>query len=188
MTAGRPLSYQQLIALFDTSEKPTLAEVKQAIAQLQTECEGRGIELRPAGQGFRYQSRQSMVPWLSKLWETKPRSYSRAFLETLAIIVYYQPVTRGDIESVRGVSVSPSIIRNLLEQEWITMAGRKEIPGRPELFATTNKFLESFNLTSLKDLTPIDELMEEFDKANPPSSFPITSSQVIPSVTEHSIN
>jgi segregation and condensation protein B len=133
---------------------------------LQAECEGRGIELVEVASGWRYQVRARFADWVNRLFDEKPQRYSRALLETLAIIAYRQPITRAEIEDIRGVSVSAGIIKTLQEREWVRVVGNREVPGRPELLATTRQFLDYFNLKSLSDLPPLSEI-KDFDKMNP---------------------
>lgn len=174
LTAGQPLNLNQIAAVFDETERPTPSEIGNALKQLGESCEGRGIELSEVASGFRLQIRESYMSWVSRLWEDRPQRYSRALLETLALIAYRQPITRGDIEDVRGVSVSTNIIRTLQEREWIRVVGHRDVPGKPALFGTTKAFLDYFNLTSLDDLPTLAEIKDlgslepelEFDSAN----------------------
>jgi len=165
LTSEVPVTINQIQSLFAQDEKPSVRDIRQALEQLSDQCEGRAVELKQIGQGYRYQSREAYSAWLQKLSEIRPRRYSRALMETLSIIAFRQPVTRGDIESVRGVSVSTEIMRTLLTNEWIEQAGYKEVPGRPALFVTTAKFLEYFNLQSLQDLPALDLLERQAAKA-----------------------
>lgn len=162
MAADTALSVDRLSHLFELDEaRPTKEQIRNAVTRLQQECAGRGIELKRVAGGYRYQTRSSVQPWVARLWQEKPPRYSRALLETLALIVYRQPVTRGEIEDVRGVSVSSSIIRTLLEREWIRVIGHKEVPGRPALYGSTKEFLDHFNLKSLDELPSITALTEQ---------------------------
>lgn len=151
-----PLSVKRLQELInlelDETAQLSLAELSQALEALSQSYEGRAIELKEIASGFCFQVRPSYANWMARLWEEKPPRFSRAFLETLALIAYRQPVTRAEIEEIRGVSVSPTIMKNLLEREWIQVVGHKEVPGRPAIFATTHAFLDHFNLKSLEDL------------------------------------
>ena len=147
-----PLTVDRLRALFPEDACPTTAEIKADLQTLAASYEGRGVELVEVATGYRFQAQQQWSPWLSRLWEKKPPRYSRALLETLALIVYRQPITRAEIEDVRGVVVSSTIIRSLLDREWIKEAGYRDTPGKPALFATTKQFLDDFNVTSLADL------------------------------------
>lgn len=160
LAAAKPLTEEQLLNLFEEEEKPSLAVLREALQALQHACETRGIELKEVASGYRFQIKQKWAPWVSKLWDEKPQKYSRALLETLALIAYRQPVTRGEIEDIRGVAVSTSIFKTLLEdREWIRMVGHKEVPGRPALFATTKGFLDYFGLKSLQELPSLPEIM-----------------------------
>lgn len=151
-----PLSVKRLQELInlemEEAAQLSLAELSQALEALSQRYEGRAIELKEIASGFCFQVRPSYANWMARLWEEKPPRFSRAFLETLALIAYRQPVTRAEIEEIRGVSVSPTIMKNLLEREWIQVVGHKEVPGRPAIFATTTAFLDHFNLKSLEDL------------------------------------
>jgi segregation and condensation protein B len=160
LAAGRPLSVEQLLAMFAEYEKPERSELQDAISALQADYESRGIELLQVGSGYRIQVRDTMQPWIAHLWEEKPSRYSRALLETLALIAYRQPVTRGEIEEVRGVSVSTTIIKTLLEREWVHVVGHREVPGRPAMYGTTKKFLDYFSLKNLNELPSLAELRD----------------------------
>ena len=156
-----PVSIQRMLRLFAPGELPEAnprQAVKSALAEIEYELEGHGYRLRQVASGYRFQVRQELSPWISRLWEEKPPRYSRALLETLALIAYRQPVTRGDIEQVRGVSVSPNIMRTLLERGWIRSVGHREVPGRPALYGTTNAFLDYFDLANLEELPPLSEI------------------------------
>lgn len=170
LTAGQPLNLNQIAAVFEDDERPTPAEIGQALRHLETACEDRGIELKEVSSGFRLQVRESFMGWVSKLWEERPQKYSRALLETLALIAYRQPITRGDIEEVRGVSVSSNIIRTLQEREWIRVVGHRDVPGKPALFGTTKAFLDYFNLSSLDDLPTLAEI-KDLDNLEPELEF-----------------
>jgi len=160
LASGGPLTVDQLRALFGDQDGPDKKEIRAAILALQEDCEGRGIELREVASGFRMQVRESMSQWLTKLWEERPPRYSRALMETLAIIAYRQPVTRGDIEEIRGVSVTTNIIRTLLERNWIKVVGHRDVPGKPAMFGSTREFLDYFSLKKLDDLPPLAELAQ----------------------------
>ena len=160
LAAGRPLSLDQLLALFDEQDKPERNDIREAVSALQADYESRGIDLVQVGSGYRIQVRETMQPWVSRLWEEKPARYSRALLETLALIAYRQPVTRGEIEEVRGVSVSTTIIKTLLEREWVHVVGHREVPGHPAMYGTTKKFLDYFNLKNLNELPSLAELRD----------------------------
>jgi len=158
MVAGEPLGVDRLAALFGEDDG-IHAEVEQALATLREDYAERGIELREVAQGFRFQTRPGLAPWLNRLWEEKPPRYSHALLETLAIIAYRQPVTRGDIEDLRGVVLGTGMLKTLLEREWIRVVGHREVPGRPAVYATTPKFLDYFNLRTLSELPPLPETL-----------------------------
>lgn len=158
LASDTPINVSRIQGLFDKSVRPEAAQVHDALESLQQECEKRGVELKKIGGGYRYQTREKYADYLRKLHQVKPPRMSRALLETLAIIAYRQPVTRGDIEEVRGVSVSPEIMQRLIEREWVKQIGVRDVPGRPALFGTTAEFLSYFNLSSLKELP---DLMEE---------------------------
>jgi len=160
LAAEEPLSVSALTSLFPDEARPTPAQLKEVFEQLDRDYEGRGVELRRVGKGYRFQSREKYSPWLRKLSESRPPRYSRAFLETLAIIAYRQPVTRGDIEEIRGVTVSSDIMRQLMDRDWVKEVGHRDVPGRPALLGTTQQFLEYFNLEALSDLPPLLERRE----------------------------
>jgi segregation and condensation protein B len=160
LAAGRPLSLDQLLVLFDEIARPERGELREAIALLQQDYAARGIELAEVGGGFRIQIRSSMQEWVGCLWEEKPARYSRALLETLALIAYRQPITRAEIEDVRGVTVSTSIMKTLQEREWVQVVGHRDVPGRPAMYGTTRQFLNYFNLKSLDGLPSLAELRD----------------------------
>lgn len=160
LAAGRPLSVDQLQALFDGRSAPEKPDIRAAIATLAEEYEDRGIAIAEVASGFRIQVTSGMAERLQKLWEERPPRYSRALFETLALIAYRQPITRGEIEEVRGVSVSPNIVRTLLERDWVRVVGHRDVPGRPEMFGTTRNFLDYFGLKKLDDLPPLADLSD----------------------------
>lgn len=160
LAAGEPLNLAQLIALFDESSAPSQAQVTEALEALGADCADRGIELRKVASGHRLQVKQAYQEWVGRLWTERPQRYSRAMLETLALIAYRQPITRGEIESVRGVSLSSNIIRTLQEREWIRVVGHRDVPGKPALFGTTRTFLDYFNLQSLDELPTLAEIKD----------------------------
>ena len=161
MAAGKPMTEEQLLELFREEERPSMGVMRQSLRELQQDYEDRGIELIKVASGYRFQIKQEWVPWVGKLFEEKAQKYSRALLETLALIAYRQPITRGEIESIRGVTVSTSILKTLQDdREWIRMVGHKEVPGRPALYATTKGFLDYFGLESLQNLPPLPEIMD----------------------------
>jgi len=160
LAAGRPLNIDQLQGLFDGRTAPEKAEIRQAIATLNEEYEERGIVISEVASGFRMQVKGTMADRLHKLWEDRPPRYSRALFETLALIAYRQPITRGDIEEIRGVTVSSNIVRQLLERDWIRVVGHRDVPGRPAMFGTTKAFLDYFSLKKLDDLPPLADLSD----------------------------
>lgn len=168
--AGQPMSLDQLGFLFDEADRPDNATLRSTLEALVQDYEGRGIELKEVASGFRFQVRQETGPWVSRLWDEKPSRYSRALLETLALIAYRQPITRSEIEEIRGVSVSSHIVKTLIEREWIRVAGHRDVPGRPALFATTREFLDNFNLKSLSELPSLSEI-RDLDKINEELEF-----------------
>ena len=160
LAAGQPLSPVQLGTLFSDEERPPKGEISRALEQLRVDCAKRGVELKKVASGYRLQVKQEFNEWVSRLWKERPPRYSRALLETMALIAYRQPITRGEIESVRGVSVSTNIIRTLQEREWIRVVGHRDVPGKPALFGTTNAFLDSFDLQNLDDLPTLAEIRD----------------------------
>jgi segregation and condensation protein B len=160
LAAGRPVSVEQLLELFDENQRPPVEEVSAALELLKTSYEGRGVELREVASGWRVQVRAQYADVVSRLWQERPSRYSRALLETLALIAYRQPITRGEIEDIRGVTVSTTIMRTLHERSWIRIVGHREVPGRPELLGTTREFLDYFGLKSLDDLPTLAELQD----------------------------
>ncbi len=160
LAAGRPLNIDQLKGLFDGRTAPEKSEIRTAIATLNEEYEDRGIVVSEVASGFRMQVKSTMADRLQKLWEDRPPRYSRALFETLALIAYRQPITRGDIEEIRGVSVSSNIIRQLLERDWVRVVGHRDVPGRPAMFGTTKGFLDYFSLKKLDDLPPLADLSD----------------------------
>ena len=167
MTADGPMDVNRLVSLFQQDQEPVeKADIREALQSLQQDYEGRGIELKEVASGFRIQVRSRYAEWVNRLFDEKPQRYSRALLETLAIIAYRQPVTRGEIEEIRGVSVNSNIIRTLQEREWIKVVGHRDVPGKPELLATTREFLDYFNLKKLSDLPPLSAI-RDLDDINP---------------------
>jgi segregation and condensation protein B len=160
LAAGRPLNIDQLQGLFDGRMTPEKAEIRAAIKTLNEEYEERGIIVSEVASGFRLQIKSAMAERLQKLWEERPPRYSRALFETLALIAYRQPITRGDIEDIRGVSVSSNIVRQLLERDWVRVVGHRDVPGRPAMFGTTKAFLDYFSLKKLDDLPPLADLSD----------------------------
>ncbi len=168
--SGQALSLEQLGALFDELERPSNTDMRDALTELVGDYAERGLELREVASGWRFQVRQEVGPWVSRLWEERPQRYSRALLETLALIAYRQPITRSEIEEIRGVAVSSHIVKTLIEREWIRVAGHRDVPGRPALFATTRQFLDAFNLKSLAELPSLSEI-RDLDKINEELEF-----------------
>jgi segregation and condensation protein B len=158
--AGQPLTLAQLAALFDETEAPTHEEIARALEELRDDSADRGVELVEVASGFRYQVREDVHPFVSRLWTERQTRYSRALLETLALIAYRQPITRGEIEQIRGVGVASSIIKTLEEREWVRVVGYRDLPGKPALLGTTKAFLDYFNLKSLDQLPPLSEIRE----------------------------
>ena len=160
LAAGRPVSVEQILELFEEAQRPPADEIKLALESLQQCYTGRGVELREVASGWRVQIRPQFADVVSRLWQERPSRYSRALLETLALIAYRQPITRSEIEDVRGVTVSTTIMRTLHERNWIRVVGHREVPGRPELLGTTREFLDYFGLKSLDDLPTLAELQD----------------------------
>ena len=156
--ANQPLSIDRMLTLFLDGGQPTREDVRAALEVLRTDYEQRGVELHEVSSGFRFQTRQQFAPWIARLWEERPQRYSRALLETLSLIAYRQPITRAEIEDVRGVGVSSQIVKTLEERGWVRVVGHKDLPGRPALLATTREFLDYFNLKSLDQLPPLAEI------------------------------
>jgi len=160
LAAGRPLTLDNIIQVFSKDEQPDRKELKMVMESIAEDCTDRGFELKEVASGFRFQVKQELSEWVAKLWEERPPRYTRALLETLALIAYRQPITRGDIEEIRGVGVSSNIVRTLLDREWVRVVGHRDVPGRPAMFATTKQFLDYFNLQSLQDLPPLSEVKD----------------------------
>ena len=157
-SSSRPLSEKEILSAFDLRSPPTSSEIKEALKSIEKKYSENSIELVKVASGYRLRIRQEYSSWVAKLWEAKPQKYSRALLETLALIAYKQPITRGEIEEVRGVSVSSQIIRTLLDRSWIKVVGHRDVPGRPALFSTTKDFLDDLNLSKLSDLPELPEI------------------------------
>ena len=160
LAAGRPLPLESIAAVFNEEERPENDELLVVLARIDEECGDRGFELTKVASGYRFQVKQELAEWVGKLWEERPPRYTRALLETLALVAYRQPITRGDIEEIRGVAVSSNIIRTLLDREWIRVVGQRDVPGRPSMFATTKQFLDYFNLESLQQLPALSEIRD----------------------------
>ncbi len=160
LAAGKPLSVDKLLALFPDDARPERQEIREALERIRESCAGRSFELKEVASGFRLQIRQDYSEWISRLWEERPPRYSRALLETLALIAYKQPITRAEIEEVRGVSVSSHIIKTLQDRGWVRVVGHRDVPGRPALYATTREFLDYFNLKGLDELPSLAEIRD----------------------------
>jgi len=165
LAAGKPLGLDAMLNLFDEIEQPDKAALREVLQELAADYDGRGIEISQVSSGWRIQVRAECSPWISRLWDEKPGRYSRALMETLALIAYRQPITRGEIEEIRGVSVSTHIIKTLLEREWVRVVGQRDVPGRPSLYSTTREFLDYFNLKSLDELPTLSEI-RDLDEIN----------------------
>lgn len=181
LAAGRPMSLDALQGLFDELECPDKQQLRTILQQLAEDYQGRGIEIAEVSTGWRIQVGQSCSSWVSRLWDERPARYSRALLETLALIAYRQPITRGEIEDIRGVSVSTHIIRTLLEREWVRVLGQRDVPGKPSLYGTTREFLDYFGLKSLDELPTLaelrdlDEINRELDFGDPDRPLQVAS-------------
>ena len=160
LAAGEPLSVQRMALLFEENERPSNEDIRAAIKSVEERCEDSGYELVQVASGYRFQVRQDLATWVGRLWQERPARYSRALMETLSLIAYRQPITRGEIEEIRGVAVSTNIIKTLLEREWVRVVGHRDVPGRPAMYATTRQFLDYFNLKSLDQLPPLAEIKE----------------------------
>ena len=160
LAAGKPLTVPQLADLFEEHERPENTDIREALKVVAERCDDRGFELQEVSSGFRFQVRQSLSTWVGRLWHERPQKYSRALLETLALMAYRQPITRGEIEEIRGVAVSSNIIKTLHEREWIRVVGHRDVPGRPAMYATTRQFLDYFNLKSLDQLPALAEIRD----------------------------
>ena len=173
LAADEPLTKKQLAQLFDELDRPSTSDITTALDEVSSRCEGRGFELAEVASGFRFQVRQHLSPWVSKLWVERPARYSRALLETLSLIAYRQPITRGEIEDIRGVAVSSNIMKSLLERDWVKVVGHRDVPGKPAMYATTRGFLDYFNLKSLDQLPPLADVkdLETMTSALPLEEF-----------------
>jgi len=160
LASGKPMSIERMSELFDEAERPSPSLLRKALGVLEKSCKDRAFELKEVASGYRLQVRERFSPWVGRLWEERPQRYSRALLETLVLIAYRQPITRGEIEDVRGVAVNSHIVKTLLEREWVRVVGHRDVPGRPAMFATTRQFLDHFNLKSLDELPPLAVLRE----------------------------
>ena len=160
LSASRPLSVDEIQKVFNEEELPTKDEIKNILNEIDTLCIDRGVELKKVSSGFRMQVKQSLSSYIAKLWEEKPQKYSKATLETLALIAYRQPITRGEIEEIRGVSVGTPLIRGIMERGWIKVVGQRDVPGKPSLYATTKEFLDYFDLQHLRELPKLPDLTD----------------------------
>jgi segregation and condensation protein B len=158
LAAGRPVPISELLQVFDEQSRPSTKEMRAVLEQLSGDYEGRGVAIKETANGYRFQVRTEFAHEVSRLWPDRPRKYSRALLETLALIAYRQPITRAEIEHVRGVSVNPEIVKTLMERNWVRVVGHRDVPGHPELLGTTSEFLDYFSLKSIEDLPPLAEL------------------------------
>lgn len=175
LAAGKPMSINEIVELFDEDGRPDKSQIQTSLEALASDYEDRGIELRETASGWRIQIRQSYAREVSRLWPERPQKYSRALLETLALIAYRQPITRAEIESVRGVAVNPNIVKTLMEREWIRVVGHRDVPGHPELLGTTRSFLDYFGLRTIDELPPLAELKQMVD-LNPQLTLPVADS------------
>jgi len=158
LAAARPVSVSELQQIFDEQSRPNAKEMRAILEALTADYEGRGVTIRETANGFRFQVRSEFSQEVSRLWPDRPKKYSRALLETLALIAYRQPITRAEIENVRGVSVNPEIVKTLMERNWVRVVGHRDVPGHPELLGTTSEFLDYFSMKSIEDLPPLAEL------------------------------
>lgn len=158
LSASRPLTIEEIQELFTESDNPSREEIKEALDEIESLCSNRGVELKRVSSGFRMQVKQSLSGYIAKLWEEKPQKFSKATLETLALIAYRQPITRGEIEEIRGVSVGTQLIRSILERGWVKIVGHRDVPGKPRLYATTKEFLDYFGLQHLRELPNLPDL------------------------------
>ncbi|WP_081869844.1 SMC-Scp complex subunit ScpB [Endozoicomonas numazuensis] len=189
LASQKPLTVEKMAALFpedlySEEERPDGNQIREALVAITEACEDRGFELKKVASGYRFQVRQELAPWVGRLWEEKPQRYTRALLETLALIAYRQPITRGEIEDVRGVAVSSNIIRTLQDREWVRVVGHRDVPGRPAMFATTRQFLDYFNLENLNELPALSEIRNleeaarELTEASEQSELPAEDAEI----------
>ena len=158
LSASRPLTIKEIQSLFPKDKTPGKEDIKETLNEIEELCTNRGVELKRVSSGYRMQVKQSLSEYIAKLWEEKPQKYTKATLETLALIAYRQPITRGEIEEIRGVSVGTQLIRGILERGWIKIVGQRDVPGRPSLYATTKEFLDYFDLQHLRELPDLPDL------------------------------
>ena len=158
LSASRPLDIQEIERVFPDNERPTREEIRQALTEIEEQCIDRGVELKKVSSGYRLQVRQDLSIYVAKLWEERPQRFSKATLETLALIAYRQPITRGEIEEIRGVTIGTQLMRGLMERGWVKIVGQRDVPGRPSLYSTTKEFLDYFGLQHLRELPELPEL------------------------------
>ena len=158
LSASRPINVQEIERVFPEDEKPSREEIRQALQEIEEQCKDRGVELKKVSSGYRLQVRQSLSSYVAKLWEERPQRFSKATLETLALIAYRQPITRGEIEEIRGVTIGTQLMRGLMERGWVKIVGQRDVPGRPSLYSTTKEFLDYFGLQHLRELPELPEL------------------------------
>ena len=158
LSASRPIDVQEIERVFPEDEKPTREEIRQALQEIEEQCKDRGVELKKVSSGYRLQVRQHLSTYVAKLWEERPQRFSKATLETLALIAYRQPITRGEIEEIRGVTIGTQLMRGLMERGWVKIVGQRDVPGRPSLYSTTKEFLDYFGLQHLRELPELPEL------------------------------
>ena len=158
LSASRPLDVQEIERVFPEEERPTREEIRQALQDIEEQCIERGVELKKVSSGYRLQVRQTLSNYVAKLWEERPQRFSKATLETLALIAYRQPITRGEIEEIRGVTIGTQLMRSLMERGWVKIVGQRDVPGRPSLYSTTKEFLDYFGLQHLRELPELPEL------------------------------
>ena len=157
LSASRPISIDDIVKVFE-DPKPSKDEIRKALNQIDQDCLTRGIELKKIASGYRLQVKQSLSQYIAKLWEEKPQKFSKATLETLSLIAYKQPITRGEIEEIRGVAVGTQLIRGLMERGWVKIVGQRDVPGRPSLYSTTKEFLDYFGLQHLRELPELPSM------------------------------
>ena len=187
LSASRPLTIKEIQRLFPKDKTPDKEDIKETLNEIEELCTNRGVELKRVSSGYRMQVKQSLSEYIAKLWEEKPQKYTKATLETLALIAYRQPITRGEIEEIRGVSVGTQLIRGILERGWIKIVGQRDVPGRPSLYATTKEFLDYFDLQHLRELPDLPDLPDvdsldmelplEEEKEHPESQSELQASQ-----------
>jgi segregation and condensation protein B len=158
LSASRPIGVQEIERVFDETERPSKDEIRSALSEIEEQCSNRGVELKKVSTGYRLQVRQDLSSYIAKLWEEKPPRFSKATLETLALIAYRQPITRGEIEEIRGVTIGTQLMRGLMDRGWVKIVGQRDVPGRPSLYSTTKEFLDYFGLQHLRELPDLPEL------------------------------